>query len=233
MTTHELRSPVRVTESLLRTLAGGYVGTLAPDQSEVVARAQRRLAALRALIDDLLDLAAGKADMVSVQRKVLDLRPVVTEVTERFQAVVREKRIGLVVESPGEEVAVWCDPADAERLVVNLVSNAVKYTKQGQVTVRLTREGQRVRFDVADTGIGIPQDALPHLFQEFYRAGNAKAVEESGTGLGLSIVKLLVERYGGQVAVTSREGQGTTFSVELDRAETAAVQSVSGKSLPE
>jgi signal transduction histidine kinase len=110
---------------------------------------------------------------------------------------------------------VSCDPADAERLVVNLLSNAVKYTKQGGVTVSLGRDGDRVRLDVADTGIGIPQDALPHLFQEFYRASNAKAVEESGTGLGLSIVKLLVERYGGQIAVASQEGKGTTFTVSL------------------
>jgi signal transduction histidine kinase len=74
-------------------------------------------------------------------------------------------------------------------------------------------------MDVADTGIGIPHDALPHLFKEFYRASNAKAVEESGTGLGLSIVKLLLERYGGSVSVQSLEGVGTTFSATFPSAE--------------
>jgi signal transduction histidine kinase len=219
MTTHELRSPVRVTESLLMTLAGGYVGTLDPDQTDVVRRAQRRLASLHALIDDLLDLAAGKSDMVTVKRRVLDLRTVVAEVAERFQTVSNEKGIGLTFASPSDEVPIWFDPADAERLLVNLVSNAVKYTKQGGVTVTLAKEGGHARLDVADTGIGIPPDALPHLFQEFYRAGNAKAVEESGTGLGLSIVKLLVERYGGQISVDSQESRGTTFSVVLPMAE--------------
>ncbi len=218
MTTHELRSPVRVTESLLMTLEGGYVGPLAPDQADVVARAQRRLASLHALIDDLLDLAAGKADMVSIQRRILDLGAVVTEVAERFQSLAAGKGIGLDVRAPDAALSVSCDPADAERLVVNLLSNAVKYTKQGGVTVSLARDGDQARLDVTDTGIGIPQDALPHLFQEFYRAGNAKAVEESGTGLGLSIVKLLVERYGGQIAVASREGAGTTFTVRLPAA---------------
>jgi signal transduction histidine kinase len=218
MTTHELRSPVRVTESLLMTLADGYVGPLQPDQAAVLTRAQRRLASLHALIDDLLDLAAGKADMVALNRRVLDLRDAVHEVAERFQSVAAAKGLTLAVERPAEPLPVFCDPGDVERIVVNLVSNAVKYTKQGGVTIRLARDGHRVRLEVADTGIGIPTDALPHLFKEFYRAGNAKAVDEGGTGLGLSIVKLLVDRYGGQITVSSDEGRGTTFTVELNRA---------------
>ena len=110
---------------------------------------------------------------------------------------------------------MFCDPADVERIVVNLISNAVKYTKQGGVTVTLGRDADGVRLEVADTGIGIPAEALPHLFREFYRAGNAKATEESGTGLGLSIIKLLLERYGGRTSVSSEEGRGTTFVVTI------------------
>lgn len=220
MTTHELRSPVRVTESLLMTLGGGYVGTLDAEQAEVLARAQRRLASLHALIDDLLDLAAGKANMEAVQRRLVDLRAIAADVAERFQAVAAGKAITLSVDLASEPVLVWCDPGDAERIAANLVSNAVKYTKQGGVRVSVARDGQLARLEVADTGIGIPQDALPHLFKEFYRAANAKAAEESGTGLGLSIVKLLVERYGGRVAVTSDEGRGTTITIQLTASET-------------
>jgi len=132
---------------------------------------------------------------------------------------------------------VSVDPADAERLVVNLVSNAVKYTKTGSVTVTLALESDRVRLDVADTGIGIPQDALPQLFEEFYRAGNAKAVEESGTGLGLSIVKLIVERYGGSIAVASQEGESARRSPssclpKQPGAEFPAVPALAGNSAP-
>jgi signal transduction histidine kinase len=219
MTTHELRSPVRVTESLLMALAGGYVGAVAPEQAEVLGRAQRRLASLHTLIDDLLDLAAGKADMVSIQRREVDLRTAVTDTVERFRPVAGEKHIGLVATCPSEPVTLWWDPADLERVLVNLVSNAVKYTKEGGVTVRLDTDAVTATLSVSDSGIGIPADALPHLFTEFYRAGNAKAVEESGTGLGLSIVKLLVERYGGSITVTSEEGRGTTFAVEIPLAK--------------
>jgi signal transduction histidine kinase len=215
ITTHELRSPVRVTESLLTTLADGYVGPLQPDQAEVVRRAQRRLVSLHALIDDLLDLAAGKADMVRVERRVVDLRVTVDEVAERFQSMAAEKGIALIVERPDTAVEVFCDLGDLERMVVNLISNAVKYTSHGDVRVKLDQDAGLVRLQVADTGIGIPHDALPHLFNEFYRASNAKAVEESGTGLGLSIVKQLVERYGGHIVVASEEGLGTTMTVTL------------------
>ena len=156
ITTHELRSPVRVTESLLMTLADGYVGTLTPDQTELLQRAQRRLASLHALIDDLLDLAAGKADMGHVQPRRVDLRAVVAEVVERFRPVAEGKGLTLTLERADEPLDVFCDPADVERIVVNLVSNAVKYTERGGVRVTLD-DGRRPRaLEVADTGIGIP-----------------------------------------------------------------------------
>jgi signal transduction histidine kinase len=215
ITTHELRSPVRVTESLLMTLGDGYAGSLASDQAELVRRAQKRLSSLHALIDDLLDLAAGKAQMERIDRRVLDVGVAVAEASERFQSVAGTKGITLHVERPGDPLQVFCDPADLERIVVNLVGNAVKYTAAGGVTVRLARVPDGVRMEVADTGIGIPHDALPHLFREFYRASNAKAMEEAGTGLGLSIAKLLVERYGGRLSVESQEGKGTTFTCVL------------------
>jgi signal transduction histidine kinase len=215
ITTHELRSPVRVTESLLMTLGDGFVGTLTPDQTEVLQRAQRRLASLHELIDDLLDLAAGKADMGQVHPKTVDLRAVATEVVDRLQPVAAGKGLSLEYEQPGDPLAVFCDPADLDRIVVNLVGNAVKYTARGHVRVSLAMADGRVRLQVADTGIGIPREALPSLFNEFYRASNAKAAGESGTGLGLAIVKLLVARYGGEISVASQEGEGTTFAVSL------------------
>lgn len=215
ITTHELRSPVRVTESLLMTLGDGFVGTLTSDQNEVLQRAQRRLASLHELIDDLLDLAAGKADMGQVTPKRVDLRTVVTEAVDRFRPVAAGKGLALEFEQPAAPLEVYCDPADLDRIAVNLVGNAVKYTVRGHVRVSLAMADGRVRLQVADTGIGIPREALPHLFNEFYRAGNAKAAGESGTGLGLAIVKLLVTRYDGEIGVGTQEGEGTTMTVTL------------------
>lgn len=219
MTTHELRSPVRATESLLATLDDGCAATLPEDHRELLQRARRRLATLHELIDDLLDLAAGKAELKVEQPRITDLRAVVGEVLERFQPLAAQKQLALTAELPERPVEVWCDPADLERIAGNLVGNAVKYTVRGGVTIVLfADEGERARLEVRDTGIGIPAEALPRVFQEFYRAGNAKAAGESGTGLGLAIVRLLAERAGGDVTVASREGEGSTFTVTLPRA---------------
>jgi signal transduction histidine kinase len=219
--THELRSPINVTESLLTALADGYVGALSPEHVEVVQRAIKRIQALKSLVNDLLDLAAGKALATPTERRRVPLGALVTEVCERFQARVAAKGITLSAGPPGAALEVLADPADLDRIVTNLVGNAVKYTVAGSVTVSLAVDGSFARLAVADTGIGIPQESLPRLFQEFYRAKNAKALDEAGTGLGLTIIKDLVDRYGGRVSVESREGAGTTFTVMLPLAPVA------------
>jgi signal transduction histidine kinase len=213
--THELRSPINVTESLLTALASGYVGQLSAEHIDVVNRAIKRVQALKSLVNDLLDLAAGKALAQPTERRRVPLGALVTEVCEPLQARAAAKGITLSADLPATPIDVLADPADLDRIVTNLVGNAVKYTVAGSVTVSLAVDGAFARLAVADTGIGIPAESLPKLFQEFYRAKNAKALDEAGTGLGLTIVKDLVDRYGGRVSVESREGVGTTFTVVL------------------
>lgn len=220
--THELRSPIGVTESLLTALAGGYVGELSPQHVEVVGRAIKRVQALKALVNDLLDLASGKADVGRSERRRVPLRGVVAEVCERLEARATGKGIALALELPQEGLEVMADPADLERLVTNLVGNGVKYTPAGSVRVSLGAEADHAKLVVADTGIGIPAEGLPRLFTEFYRAPNARTLEEAGTGLGLAIVKDLVDRYSGSIEVESREGVGTTFTVTLPLASAPA-----------
>ncbi len=220
MVTHELRSPVQVALSLLNVLGRGYVGPLNDQQADLVQRAQHRLKFLQMLIDDLLDLAAGKAEVLATtERGLVSLTDLVHEVRARYESPARDKGLTLRCECPDEALHVWGDRAELDRILNNLVSNAVKYTQQGGVTVRLERANGSVRVIVSDTGIGIPADALPHLFQEFYRAPNAKALQEAGTGLGLAIVKDLVERYDGTIQVESVEGEGTTFTLTLPLAQ--------------
>ena len=224
--THELRSPISVTESLLTALVGGYVGELAPSHVAVIQRALKRVQALQSLVNDLLDLASGKVEMKTSERRRIALNLVASEVCDRLQARAVAKGIELRCELPPDDLDLVADPADIDRLMINLVGNAVKYTTKGSVRVRLSRDGEQAKFVVADSGIGIPAESLPKLFQEFYRAGNAKALEEAGTGLGLAIVKDLVERYGGSISVESQEGQGTTFTVTLPLAPAPVTSSL-------
>lgn len=219
MVTHELRSPVGVVHSLLNTLAGGYAGKLTDLQQDMIERAIRRVDQLQTLINDLLDLAAGKTGLrVVPDVEPVDLRDVVHRVVERYTVPAAEKHVTLQLQMDDDRtpIVVKATTEEMDRVFNNLVSNAVKYTPENGtviVTVRLA-EG-KAQVTVADTGIGIPEDALPHLFEEFYRAPNAKAQVKEGTGLGLVITKEIVTRYGGYIHVQSMENKGTTFVVTL------------------
>jgi signal transduction histidine kinase len=214
--THELRSPVQVTQNLLGLLAKGYVGTLSHKQADLVDRVLRRIQFLHSLVDDLLDLAAGKTEVLAAaDRGPVCLYSPLREICSRFEAQAKVKGLQLRVDCPQEDLIVWGDRSELDRIMNNLVGNAIKYTVKGEVRVLVEREGEFARITIADTGIGIPSDALPHIFDEFFRARNAKASDEGGTGLGLAIVKDLIRRYDGKIEVKSVEGQGTTFTLQL------------------
>jgi len=218
MVTHELRSPVSVIRSLLRTMTGGYAGILSDGQRDLVHRSLHRADFLQALIDDLLDLAAGKNEIgLKEERGAVRLDEIVRQVVERFEMAARENHIGLEYRAPkGVPVMVNAGTEGLDRVFNNLVSNAIKYTPGGgRVSVTISLEAGIARVVVSDTGIGIPEESLDHLFEEFYRAPNAKAQVKEGTGLGLAITKDLVTRYSGQISVQSKMGQGTTFTVTL------------------
>jgi signal transduction histidine kinase len=214
--THELRSPVATVQSLLRVISGGYAGEVSEKQKELIGRAERRAVVLQQLIDDLLDLAAGKTEHLSETPHPVTVNPLVSKVTDQLRPVAEEKRQELQVVMPPEPLTVVATEEGIGRILVNLVGNAIKYTPAGgSVAVSVERAEHEVRILVRDTGIGIPKEALPHLFEEFFRAENARAMEREGTGLGLSIVQSLVHRYGGRIGVESEVGQGTAFTLFL------------------
>jgi len=214
--THELRSPVSVVRSLLRTLLAGYAGSLNEQQREMLNRVQYRADFLQMLIDDLLDLAAGKSELAQrEERVVVRLDQAVERVVKRFEIPAQEKHITLETRIE-HDVKISATEQGVDRILNNLVSNAIKYTPSGgRVSIVLAVERNCANLQVADTGIGIPEESLKHLFEEFYRAPNAKAQEKEGTGLGLAITKDLVTRFGGHISVQSKLGHGTTFTVTL------------------
>lgn len=215
--THELRSPVSVVRSLLRTMMAGYVGAMTDAQRDIVTRVLHRTDFLQTLIDDLLDLAAGKSELaVREERVLVRLDEAVERVVKRFEVPAQEKQIRLewLCARGDGPTTISATNESVDRILNNLVSNAIKYTPAGGcVSVALRASGNVARLEVSDTGIGIPEDALPHLFEEFYRAPNAKAQVKEGTGLGLAITRDLITRYGGQITVQSKVGRGTTFAI--------------------
>ena len=212
--THELRSPVAVAQSLVRGVLKGYAGGMTDEQYDVFGRISRRLDFLESLVNDLLDLAAGKAPGLAEKQTEVVLNTSVGRAVLLLQPRAEEKGVALVLRACCAELVVRGTEEGLDRIFVNLVGNALKYTpSRGSVNVSLRRVGEEIEVKVADTGIGVPEEAMPHLFEEFYRAPNAKALDEVGTGLGLAIVKDLVDQYGGHIEVQSTVGQGTTFTL--------------------
>lgn len=216
VTAHELRSPITVAQSLVRSVLRGYAGPLTDLQRDVFARISGQLDFLSNLVNDFLHLTASRAPVSIAREGAVTLNESLARVVLALQPRAEEKGVSLTLHPPREELAVWATEEGLDHIFTNLVDNAVKYTPEGgTVTVAASRAGDQAQVIVADTGIGIPPEALPHLFEEFYRAPNARAMKAVGTGLGLAIVKGLVERYRGQIAVESTVGQGTTFTVTL------------------
>jgi len=217
--THELRSPIAVAQSLVRNVVRGYAGPLTDQQKDLFARISARLDFLERLVNDLLDLAASRAPELAEEECAVALNSSVGRAVLLLMPRAEEKGVNLVARPYSEELAVWGTEEGLDRIFVNLIENGIKYTPPGgTVTVTMGRDRDEVWVRVADTGIGIPPEAMPYLFEEFYRAPNARAVNAVGTGLGLTIVKELVERYRGRIEVESQVGKGTTFTVTFPAA---------------
>lgn len=213
---HELRAPVAGAQSLLRTLTNGLVGEFAPRQQAVLERLEARLDELLALINDLLTLAGSRRLAEEQAPAAVPLGPAIEKALAHFEAMAAERGITLRYEPAPAAMQVMASEDGLGIIFTNLVGNAIKYSQDGgTVRVHVERVGERVRGDVIDEGIGIPEGALSELGQEFYRAPNARQSGISGTGLGLSIVKQYLAHFGGELRITSREGQGTTASVLL------------------
>jgi len=215
---HELKSPVAAIQSILRVLLEGYAGEIFQKQKELIGRAERRLIALQSLIRDLLALGALKGTLPETKKTDVIMNGVVNRVVDTVQPEVEEKNIEFTVEVPDTLLTIKGNDDDLERLLGNLLENAVKYTPPGgKVRLQLSLDNNTLRLLVSDTGIGISPESMPRIFEEFYRAKNAKEMGQEGTGLGLSLVKHIVDRYHGEVRVDSKLGEGSTFIVTLPR----------------
>jgi signal transduction histidine kinase len=215
---HELKAPVAAIQSILRVLLEGYAGEIFQKQKELIGRAERRLIALQSLIRDLLALGALKGALPETKKTDVILNGIVNRVVDAIRPEVEERGLELKVEVPDTLVTIKANDDDLERLLSNLLENAVKYTPaKGKVHLELTLNGNAVRIVVSDTGIGIAPESMDRIFEEFFRGKNAKEMGQEGTGLGLSLVKHIVDRYHGEIGVESKLQQGSTFTVTLPR----------------
>jgi two-component system phosphate regulon sensor histidine kinase PhoR len=214
---HELRTPLAAIRGFAETLTDG-----AADEPETALRFSQRILdqcrRLGALLDDLLTLSRLEGAAALTRREAVDLRELAQEAIELVGTRAAERSVSVTLAPPatGEGPTVEGDADGLLRLISNLLENAVKYNRPGgTVRVRLAREEASAVVEVEDTGIGIPADSLPRIFERFYRVDKGRSREEGGTGLGLAIVKHVAQAHGGRVEVESRIGEGSRFRVFL------------------
>jgi signal transduction histidine kinase len=217
--THELRAPLGASLSLMRNIEQGYAGELSPQQAAILSRVTSRLEGLRTLIDDLLTLAASReASTAHAPLEPESVRAALDKIIEREKPHAEQKKITFDCDLDDAPGIVMAGDIGLSIILGNLINNAIKYTPEGGkvlIEYRVGQPDQAVKVQVSDTGIGIPADDLPKIFGEFFRAKNAKNSTVMGTGIGLTTVRTLVDRYQGDIALESVEGQGTTITVWL------------------
>jgi two-component system phosphate regulon sensor histidine kinase PhoR len=215
---HELKTPLSVIKACVETLLDGGMED-AVHRGSFLQKIAEQADRLHALILDLLSLARIEAGTEVFEFAAVEVAPVVAACVERYQDRADAKKQTVAPMPDGTATAVWADEEAFGQILDNLVDNAIKYTpSDGRIEIRWKCDGQMVRLEVKDTGIGIPERDLPRVFERFYRVDKARSRELGGTGLGLAIVKHLVQTMHGSVEVASRVGEGTTFTVLLPQA---------------
>jgi signal transduction histidine kinase len=211
---HEFRTPLTLMLGpLLDTLAeqNGPLPSRVANELTVVHRHALRLLKL---VNTLLDFS--KSRLVAFSSFVLtDLATFTAELASVFRSAIEKAKLTLAIDAPFLDVPTYVDRDMWEKVVLNLISNAFKFTLAGGITVRLRKEGRQVRLTVMDTGSGIPPEELPRLFERFHRVEGTKGRTHEGTGIGLALVQELVKIHGGTVTVESEVGRGSRFTVAI------------------
>ena len=213
---HELRTPLNSVLALSRVLSVQGAARLTEEERGYLSIIERNGKHLLSLINDILDLAKIESGRQEIFYETLSLEKVAAEVVDGIAAIAREKGISLtLLPAPQGLPAVVMDVKRLRQMLQNLVGNAVKFTSEGTVTVRLRIDGEEILIEVEDTGIGIAPHSLDTIFQEFRQADGSTSRSFEGTGLGLAIVKKTARLLGGDVAVASEPGKGSLFTLRL------------------
>jgi signal transduction histidine kinase len=208
---HDLKTPlsvIRVNLSLLQRIHDPQ------KQQSRLLTIHQQTQRLERLIQDILTVS--RLDHIpGFVFESIDLNQLVNEIAQQLHSLTENKPLAITVELEPDLQAIQADKDELARALINLVENAISYTKQGRITIRTTRQADVIMIEVADTGIGIAEAKLPYIFNHFYRTDEARSNQTGGSGLGLAIVKKIIEGHRGSIDVASTQGVGTTFRITL------------------
>jgi heavy metal sensor kinase len=220
---HELRTPLAVLRGELESLAQDV--QLRPQTRETLGSMLEEVDRLAEIVEGLLALSRLDTGEAKAERVRFDLAELTMTTADQMSLLAEDKHIAVVCDSSGP-VMIQGDRARLKQVVVNLLDNAIKYTPDGgRITLKITRDSGYAVLDVADDGVGIPAEALPHVFKRFFRVDGSRSRDQGGAGLGLSIVKSICDAHGARVEVSSTPGHGSHFRVRQPLAAEPGVQS--------
>ena len=215
---HELKTPIFAAQGFVHTLLDN------PDEApeirqKFLEKAAKSLDGLDALVKDLLTVSQIETGAIKIEKKRINLRPMVDEIFEQLEGKAKKRGVKLILNCSDEVIDVKADAQKIEQVLVNLVDNGIKYGNQdGKVTVFIEDRKKSYLISVKDNGPGISEKHLPRIFERFYRIDKSRTKLSGGTGLGLSIVKHIVQAHGSKIQVESKVDKGTSFSFKLEKA---------------
>ena len=220
MVSHQLRTPLVAVQQYFEVILGGMVGAVSEEQKNMMNRSKVRIDELIKLIKEWLDFAKIDANKLVAELKPTDLIPILAKVLDALQSLAEQNHVTLKMDIPENPALISGNANVLEQVFLNLVENGIRYNKdEGNVTIKAGMENGYVKVEVSDTGIGISQQELPFIFEQFYQVNQSGRTD--GTGLGLCIVKRIIDAHSGEIKVTSEPGRGTVFSVLLPEINSA------------
>jgi CheY-like chemotaxis protein/two-component sensor histidine kinase len=210
---HELRTPLHAMKGWVSLLKKGALGEL--KQAHAIDVIARSVNAQNALIEDILDVSRIISGKLVLENEHVSLISIVANAVEDARPAAEARGLKLTSELSSDADDMDGDALRLHQIVNNLLNNAIKFTSQGEVKVRLTRSGDSAFLSITDTGIGVDADVLPHIFDRFKQADSSSKRRHGGLGLGLAIVEHLVSLHGGRISAVSERGKGSEFTVEL------------------
>ena len=212
---HEFRTPLALMLGPVEQLLARGEAELAPDVMEELSLVSRNGGRLLRLVNTLLDFSRIEAGRIHAVYHATDLAAFTAELASVFRSACERAGLRLTVTCPPLDAPVYVDREMWEKIVLNLLSNALKFTFEGEIAVTLRAEGRYAALAVRDTGVGIPAAEMPRLFERFHRIANARGRTHEGSGIGLALVQELAHLHGGTVTASSTPGEGTTFTVRI------------------
>ncbi|HET9268002.1 MAG TPA: histidine kinase dimerization/phospho-acceptor domain-containing protein, partial [Vicinamibacterales bacterium] len=212
---HEFRTPLTLMLGPLEDLLRQETASLSPDTTSALEIAHRNSLRLLKLVNTLLDFSRLEAGRMDASFEATDLAALTTELASGFRSAVEAVGLTFVVTCEPLPQAIYVDRDMWEKVVLNLLSNALKFTMSGEIRVTLAWRDDHAVLEVADTGVGIPEEELPRMFERFHRVRQGGGRTHEGTGIGLALVRELAKIHGGTATVDSREGHGSSFTVSI------------------